>query len=166
MNTPRPYSRHGLNALKRRVKVRGLEAIDKRTATAKAVLAWRKALVTDLGGEESLSAQQRTVIELAVRTQLYVFHLDAWLSEQRSLVDHKRKAILPVLRERTQLADALSRYLQALGLERKAKDVPDLRSLLADAANDGDGKAKAASSDPHPALPVPAPQDPDPKEQA
>ncbi len=34
----RPYSRTGLNALKTRVKVRGLEAIDRSSAAARALL--------------------------------------------------------------------------------------------------------------------------------
>jgi hypothetical protein len=38
--------------------------------------------------------------------------------------------LLPVVRERQQLADGLARYLTSLGLERKMKE-PDLASLLA-----------------------------------
>jgi hypothetical protein len=86
--------------------------------------------VADLGGADALSAQQRGLVQLAARTYLYVNHLDAWLMEQPSLVINKRKAVLPVLKERTQLADALSRYLQALGLERQAKTIPSLADYL------------------------------------
>jgi hypothetical protein len=50
--TPRrPYSRHGLNALKTRVTIRELTAIDRRTAAAQALLAWRAELLGDLGGD-------------------------------------------------------------------------------------------------------------------
>ncbi len=42
--------RTGLNALKARVKVRGLAAIDKRTAAARALLDWRRELLVDLRG--------------------------------------------------------------------------------------------------------------------
>jgi hypothetical protein len=87
MKPRQTYSRHGLNALKARMKVRGLTAIDMRTAAAQALLAWRRELVTDLGGEEAVSAQQRTLIELATRTRLYVDSLDAWIMEQPSLVN-------------------------------------------------------------------------------
>ena len=75
----RPYSRHGLNALKARVMVKGLHAIDKRTAAAQALIAWRSELLTDLGGEEIVSAQQLALVEMATRTRLYVDSLDAWL---------------------------------------------------------------------------------------
>ena len=70
MTPPRTYSRHGLNALKVQVKVRGLQAIDKRTAAAQSLLAWRNELLTDLGGEESVSAQQIALVEMATRTRL------------------------------------------------------------------------------------------------
>ena len=87
----RPYSRTGLNALKARVKVRGLDAIDKRSAAARALLAWRRDLIADLGGEDSLSAQQRVIVDLAARTKLYVDSLDAWLMQPPSLVLNRRE---------------------------------------------------------------------------
>ena len=124
--------RHGLNALKARVKLRGLQAIDMRTSAAQALLAWRKAIVADLGGEAAISANQQALIELAVRTRLYLDSLDAWLMEQTSLVVRKKRETLPVLTTRQQLADALARYLQALGLERHDESLsPDLAAELA-----------------------------------
>ena len=131
MTPPRTYSRHGLNALKAQVKVRGLQAIDKRTAAAQALIAWRSELLTDLGGEENVSAQRLALVDLATRTRLYVDSLDAWLMEQPSLVNRRKKAVLPVLRERQQLVDSLARILGQLGLERRAKPVPALSEYLA-----------------------------------
>src|SRR5262245_15423704 len=64
--TPRrPYSRTGLNALKAKVKLRGLAAIDLRTSAARALLAWRRDLTDDLGGDGVLSTQERAIIDLA-----------------------------------------------------------------------------------------------------
>ena len=128
----RTYSRHGHNALKARVKVRGLTAIDKRTAAAQALLAWRRELIADLGGEDAISAQQRALVELAARTRLYVDSLDAWIMEQRSIVNARKRAVHPVVLQRQQLADALARYMTQLGLERKAREVRDLKSYLAE----------------------------------
>ena len=127
---PRNYSRHGLNALKARIKVRGLTAIDMRTAAAQALIAWRRELVADLGGEEAVSAQQRALIELAARTRLYVDSLDAWIMGQPSLINARKRAVLPVLLQRQQLADALARYMMQLGLERRAREVRDLKAYL------------------------------------
>jgi len=137
MKPRRPYTRHGLNALKARVKVRGLGAIDERTAAAQALLAWRRELVADLGGEDSISAQQRALVELAARTRLYVDSLDAWIMEQPSLVNARKRAVHPILLQRQQLADALARYMTQLGLERRVKEVRDLRTYLAEHASKG-----------------------------
>ena len=90
-------SRHGLNALKARVKVRGLQAIDRRTVAARALIAWREELVSDLGGEETISAQQRALVDLATRTRLYVESLDGWLLGQKSLVNARKRSVHPVL---------------------------------------------------------------------
>lgn len=132
MTERRAYSRHGLNALKARVKVRGLQAIDRRTAAARALLAWRAELIADLGGEDAISTQQRTVVELAATTKLYVDSLDAWIMEHGNLMNARKRAVLPVVKDRMQLADALVRYLTALGLQRRTKQVPDLGSYLAE----------------------------------
>lgn len=119
MTEPRPYSRHGLHALKARVRVRGLDAIDRRTAAAQALLAWREDLLEALGGEATVSPQQRALVEAVTRTQLYIGHLDAWLMEQRSLVNAKRRSVLPAVEERQALVDSLGQLLGLFGLERR-----------------------------------------------
>jgi len=111
-------SRHGLNALLARVKVCGLESIDKRTAAAKALLRWRKELIHDLGGAEAISAQKMMVIDDVIRLKLYVDHLDNFLLAQKSLIDRRRKTVLPLLRDRIHAAESLVRKLQTLGLDR------------------------------------------------
>lgn len=127
----RPYSRTGLNALKAKVKVRGLASIDRRTLAAQSLLSWKSDLISDLGGKDAVSAAQLALVEAATRTRLYVDHLDAWLMEQRSLVNGKRRSVLPVLRERQQLVDSLARLLGQLGLERKAPRVPTVAEWMA-----------------------------------
>ena len=131
MSSRRPYSRHGLHPLKRRVQVRGLATLDRRSVAARALLEWRTELIAALGGIEDVSPQQIALVELATRTRLYVDHLDAFLMEQRSLVNAKRKTILPVLRERQQLADSLARLLVQLGLERQVKTLDLAQALRA-----------------------------------
>jgi hypothetical protein len=58
------------------LKVRGLQAIDRRTAAAQALLGWWKDLLDDLGDEAAVSAQQQALVEAAVRTRLYLDALD------------------------------------------------------------------------------------------
>ena len=120
--------------------VKGLQSIDKRTVAAQALLAWRSELLADLGGEENVSSQQTALVEMATRTRLYVDSLDAWLMEQPSLVNRRKKSVLPVLRERQQLVDSLARILGQLGLERKAKPVPTLSAYLETKYQAGHGK--------------------------
>jgi len=130
--TPRrPYSRTGLNALKARVKLRGLAAIDMRTSAARALLAWRQELTDDLGGDGALSTQERTLVDLAAKAKLLLDSVDAWILEQPTLISAKHRSVLPVVLQRQQLADALARYLTALGLKRRARKVHDLNSYLA-----------------------------------
>jgi hypothetical protein len=125
-------SRTGLRALKSRVKVRGLDVLDKRTNAARALIGWRKQLVDDLGGEGACSAQKMALVEMATRTMLFVSHLDAFLVEQESLVfgRGRKKVAIPVLLQRQQLVDSLARLLKDLGLERKEKPVPSLAEYI------------------------------------
>lgn len=60
--------------------------------------------------------------------------INARLLKQPSLVNVRKRALLPVVRERTQLGDAVARYLAALGLERRVKPVTPLHEYLASRA--------------------------------
>ena len=131
----RAYSRHGLVKLRAAVRTLGPRVLDRRTTLGKQLAAWRADLVRDLGG--AVSTQQAAVIDLAVRTKLLLDSIDAWLLVQPSLVNARKKALLPAVRERQALADALARYMNTLGLERKARDVPSLANYLAERARQG-----------------------------
>jgi hypothetical protein len=129
--TQRPYRKHGAFALKRAVRTLGSRTIDRRTRVGRALAAWSEDLARDLGGIGTLSTAQRALIEQAATTRLILDSIDGWLAMQPTLIDRRKRALLPVVRERQSLADALVRYLSALGLERKARDVPDLSNYLA-----------------------------------
>ena len=131
-------SRHGLNALKARVTVRGLHSVDMRTAAAQGLVAWRNDLVAALGGLENISPQKMALVEMATRTRLYIDHADAWLMSQESLVNKRRKSLLPILKERQSLVDSLSKLLGQIGLQRQARPVKSLAEHIAE--NYGDGK--------------------------
>jgi hypothetical protein len=117
--------------------VRGFKALDQRTVAARSLLDWRKNLLDDLGGETAVSAQQMALVETAVRTRLYVDHVDAWIMERGSLINAKRRAIYPIIRERQQLVDSLARLLSALGLERRQKPPIDLSTYLSQRQSSG-----------------------------
>ncbi len=126
----RSSAKHGLTTLKRAVRDLGGRVIDKRTALGRALAGWRAALVRDLGGIEGLSTQQLALIDLAIRTKLMLDSIDAWLLAQPTLINRRKRSLLPVVRERLQLADALARYLTQLGLDRQVHDwTPSLKSI-------------------------------------
>ena len=126
----RQYTKHGLSTLKRAVKTLGARAIDARTKVGRALLQWRDDLVADLGGPEAVSTQQVAIVDLAVRTKLLLHSIDNWLLTQPSLINARKKSLLPAVRERQALADGLARYLAQLGLERRANPVPTLAQYV------------------------------------
>ncbi len=122
---PRPYTKHGLTTLKQAVRGLGGRVIDKRTQLGKALAKWRTDLIQDLGSRENISTQQEALVDLAVKSKFILDSIDSWLLTQPSLVNARKRSLLPAVRERQQLADGLTRYLGQLGLERKIKDLPD-----------------------------------------
>ena len=122
--------KHGLTTLKQAVKGLGGRVIDRRTTLGKALSRWRLNLIQDLGGEETISTQQEALIDLCVKSKLMVDSIDAWLLTQPSLINARKRSLLPAVRERQQLADGLARYLGQLGLERRTKEVPSLTEYL------------------------------------
>jgi len=107
----------------------GSHVIDGRSRVAKALDEFRDALIADLGGPDAISQQQRVIIDLAVRTHLMVQSLDNYILTLGSLANRRKKALWPVVRERTALADSLARYMGQLGLQRVEKDVLNAERL-------------------------------------
>jgi hypothetical protein len=115
----REYQMHGLYIMKKALMRLGSKAIDRRYSVGKALSKWRADLIEDLGGD--VSTQQGALVDLCVKSKLILDSIDAWLLIQPSLVNARKKSLLPVVRERQALADGLARYLQTLGLERRVK---------------------------------------------
>ncbi len=123
-------SRHGLRRVMAAVRLHGLDGIDRRTAAAQALLRWRAELLRDLGGAESISAQRMALVELATRTRLFIEHTNSWLMQQGSIINKRRRALLPIVMQRQTLCDSLARLLGQLGLDRRAKPIPSLSEYL------------------------------------
>lgn len=130
---------HGLKTLRRAVTQLTTRRLDGRTAVAVAVRRWKDDVRRDLGGD--LSRAQETILELAAQSWVILSSLDAWITRQPSLVTKKRQ-VIPVVVQRTQIAEGLARHLERLGLERRAQPVPDLRAYLAQHALEQGEKAK------------------------
>jgi len=146
----REYRKTGLFTLKRALIDLGSRAIDGRSSVGVALRRWKADLAQDLGGDDSISTQQETLIELAVRSKIMLDSIDAWLLTQPSLINARKRSLIPVVLQRQTLADGLARDLSQLGLERRHK-VKTLHDLLtSDAENDhkpaavnGNGKVEA-----------------------
>ena len=98
--------KHGLNRLRRTVEELGGRLLDGRSATVKALNAWRTEIIRDLGGMQELTATKLAIVDLAAKQKLLLDSVDAWLLRQPSLVDEEKKAVLPVLRGEKPKPDA------------------------------------------------------------
>ncbi len=130
---PNPRNtQHGLSLMKRALKEHGTRALDRRTRVSKALDQWRDQLISDLGGAERISTQQRAIINVALKTKLLLDSIDAWLLQQPSLINFRKRSVHPVVLQRQQLADSLIRAMVQLGLERRARPVRGLAEILAE----------------------------------
>jgi hypothetical protein len=82
--------KHGLSVLKRAVNTLGNRMLDKRTRQGKVLAQWREDLIRDLGGDVSI--QQDTIVSLATKTMLLLESVDAWLFQQESLINKRKKS--------------------------------------------------------------------------
>lgn len=143
----RPHRRSGFYALKSTLKALGPRVLDRRTALGKELGRWRDAIIADLGGPDALSTQQRALVDVLVRDKLLLDSIDAALLAERSLVNGRKRAVYPVVLDRLKLADGFTRRLSALGLDRKAAPVEDLRSYVARrTAETGNGNGSPAQA--------------------
>jgi hypothetical protein len=129
--------KHGAFTLKRAVSTLGNRAIDRRTTIGKALAAWRAELLTDLGGIEAVSTQELALVEEAVKTKLILDSVDAWLLTQPALIERRKRAVLPAVRDRQALVSTLRALLGDLGLKRRAKAMPTLAEYLASKGSGG-----------------------------
>lgn len=97
-----------------------LESLDGRTALAVDMRERWQSLTTDLGGEARLSYAQRSLCERCL-------WLEFWLrTQEQALADGNEFDA----GKWTQACNALQGIYSKLGLERRAKEVPDLGTFL------------------------------------
>ena len=108
----------------------GNRTVDKRTATGRALAAWRAELLMDLGGIEAVSTHVLSIVEDAVKTMLILDSVDAWLLSQPTLINKRLRGVLPAVRDRQALVSTLRGLLGDLGLKRRARTEPSLGEYL------------------------------------
>ena len=119
---------HGARIMRRTLRALTTRRLDGRSALAVAVRNWKEDVRRDLGGD--LTRAQVTILEATAQAWVIVSSLDDWIARQPSLVTRKR-AVLPVVLQRMQIAEGLARNLERLGLERRATPTMDLATYLA-----------------------------------
>ena len=63
------------------------------------------------------------MVDLAGRSKLLLDSVDAYLLTCKSIINKRRKTVIPVLLQREQIAEALARRLIALGLEKRTRQL-------------------------------------------
>jgi hypothetical protein len=133
--------KHGLGSLKKAWSQLGNRALDGRSPAAVAIRKWRAELIADLAGDDAVSTQQLAIVDLAGKQKLLLDSIDTWLLSQPSLINKRKRMLLPVVQQRQALADGLAKYLAMLGLQRRHRVQTLTEILAADHADDnGDGK--------------------------
>ena len=69
-----------MSSMKNAIRVLGRHTIDMRTATGKWLTARCEEYASDLGGDDALSQQQRTIVSLVVFDELVLQSGQAWLN--------------------------------------------------------------------------------------
>lgn len=100
-----------------------LEQLDGRTRVARILRERMTTLSTDLGGWDTLSYQRRSLVKRCI-------HMEAIVEQQEAALASGKDVDLGKL---TQSVNSLIGLLKTLGLERKAREIPDLKSYLAEA---------------------------------
>jgi hypothetical protein len=109
-----------------RFRVGWLDALDGRLSLARDLRNRFTEVCDDLGGADCLSYMQRSLIERGL-------WLEYWLATQeREMASGEQFDV----GRWVQAANSLQGIYSKLGLERKARDVPDLASYLAKRANE------------------------------
>lgn len=98
-----------------------LEKLDGRTRLAQAVQSRYHALATDMGGLESLSYQKRSLAKRIVYMEAIIEQQEAALARGEEINQGRM----------IQSVNTLIGLLKTVGLERVARDVPDLQTYLA-----------------------------------
>jgi hypothetical protein len=126
----RAYRKSGFHALVRATSRAGLSALDGRSSAARAIKLWKAQVSADLG--DNLSAQERTLLDVAAVDMVLLAVADAWLRENAAkVVNKRRRAFVSLVEQRLRVATHLADQLRLLGLKRVPKPLPSLSELLA-----------------------------------
>jgi hypothetical protein len=101
------------------------------------------AFLSDLGGRENVSSMEVGLCRRLAETELFIALIRARLTTEaggpRRLPWAQEKELLGL---HARLADSFTRTASALGLKKRAKELPSLHDLLADPPSNGNGASE------------------------
>jgi hypothetical protein len=68
-----------------------------------AIRKWRAELIADLGGADAASTQQLASVDLAGKQKILLDSIDIWLFTQPSLINSRKRSVIPVVQQRQAL---------------------------------------------------------------
>jgi len=101
--------------------VRVVADLDRRTRAMRAMCAWETNLTRDCA---DVSEHKKTLIELAARTWLLLNNADAFVLELNSIVNKRKRALWPIVSQRMELQDTLTKLLALIGQQNAAQAIP------------------------------------------
>lgn len=131
LTVPQARSRRGMNAEKARVKLQGLDAIDRRSCGGRSAVALKESLTDALGGPEELTPQKAKLADFIVRNCLILDCIDAWIFAQPTIINDKGQ-VLDILQEHLSLTNSTARIIGQLGMERRLKPPKSLQDYVAE----------------------------------
>jgi hypothetical protein len=138
---PRPYSRHGYHALKRKVLVAGTDALDRRSVSARELLAWADNQVSHLGGKGDVTHPEMTLVKRASVLEILIRQAETHLLARGVAVARKagQKTLRPhpLLTEYRALIREQREILSDLGLRRRAVPALSLDAAIEAAKQNG-----------------------------
>lgn len=106
--------------------------VDMRRREDRAVFSTVQAIEEDLGGSSAISAQRKVILDGIARKLRDLFKIEAYLGGLTSIVNKRRRCLLPVVLEKHRLLESIARDLERVGLERRKRDPLDLKAYLAE----------------------------------
>jgi hypothetical protein len=123
----RQYRRSGAYAVRQAISAKGLAGID--TELARELGTVRDAYAADLGGE--LTTGQATLLEALLGQLAILRAIDTALGERPDwIVNRRRRELSRLAKDRAGVAGRVKDICAALGLERRAREVPTLTEYL------------------------------------
>jgi len=121
--------RHGLHSLQAAIREVGAQPLDGRSAVSKALQAYKRELVDDLGGD--LTTAQMTLVDLAAQKKLMVDTAVAWIAQNLPVVVSEEDVrFVSLVKEAESISMNLAKILGQLGIERRTKPVGTLAEYL------------------------------------